>query len=85
MAGSDVCMAEGDSVLVVCGNPLEGITVTGGSPEWCDADPRRLNIPTIWIIIKDGGLDENTFRDWTPEYVRKPDPAGVRQAGQSEY
>ena len=78
-------MAEGDSVLVVCGNPLEGITVIGGSPKRCHAEPRRLNITTIWIIIKDGRLDENTLRDWTPKYVRKPDPAEVRQAGPSVY
>ncbi len=72
-------------ILVVDGNPLEDIAVIGGNPKWYDAEPRGPNIPTIRIIMKDGKVYKNTLTDWTPEYLRKPDPATMRPAGTSEY
>jgi len=47
-------------ILVVDGNPLEDITVIGGSEKWFDA-PSRDGIETMRIIMKDGVIYKNTL------------------------
>jgi imidazolonepropionase-like amidohydrolase len=47
-------------ILVVDGNPLEDITVIGGSELWFDA-PERDTIETMRIIMKDGKVYKNTL------------------------
>ena len=44
---------------VVDGNPLEDITVIGGTTEWFDADPEFKLIPTIHLVMKDGKIYRN--------------------------
>ena len=41
-------------------NPLEDITVIGGSEKWFDA-PDRDGIETMRIIMKDGKIYKNTL------------------------
>jgi imidazolonepropionase-like amidohydrolase len=48
-------------LLVVDGNPLEDITVIGGSEKWWDADPEWKPIETIRLIMKDGKVYKNTL------------------------
>ncbi len=48
-------------ILIVDGNPLEDITVIGGSPKWFDAEPRGEGIETIRVIMKDGKIYKNTL------------------------
>jgi imidazolonepropionase-like amidohydrolase len=48
-------------LLVVEGNPLEDITVIGGSEKWWDADPEWAPIETIRLIMKDGRIYKNTL------------------------
>ncbi len=71
-------------ILIVDGNPLEDISVIGGNPKWYDAEPRGPNIPTIRIIMKDGRVYKNTLTDWSPEYLRKPDPSDLKPSGLSD-
>jgi imidazolonepropionase-like amidohydrolase len=47
-------------LLLVDGNPLEDITVIGGSEKWFDA-PAREGIETMRIIMKDGKIYKNTL------------------------
>ncbi len=47
-------------ILLVDGNPLEDITVIGGSELWFDA-PARDGIDTMRIIMKDGKIYKNTL------------------------
>jgi imidazolonepropionase-like amidohydrolase len=47
-------------LLLVDGNPLEDITVIGGSEKWFDA-PDRDGIETMRIIMKDGKIYKNTL------------------------
>jgi imidazolonepropionase-like amidohydrolase len=47
-------------ILLVDGNPLEDITVIGGSEKWFDA-PDRDGIDTIRVIMKDGKFYKNTI------------------------
>jgi imidazolonepropionase-like amidohydrolase len=46
-------------LLVVDGNPLEDITVIGGTDKWFDADPQYKLIPTIHLVMKDGNIYRN--------------------------
>jgi imidazolonepropionase-like amidohydrolase len=46
-------------LLLVDGNPLEDITVLGGTDEWFDADPEFKLIPTIHLVMKDGRIYRN--------------------------
>ena len=47
-------------LLLVDGNPLEDITVIGGSEKWFDA-PSRDGIETMRVIMKDGKIYKNTL------------------------
>jgi imidazolonepropionase-like amidohydrolase len=47
-------------LLLVDGNPLEDITVIGGSEKWFDA-PARDGIETMRVIMKDGKIYKNTL------------------------
>ena len=46
-------------LIVVDGNPLEDITVLGGSDKWFDAEPEYKIIPTIHLVMKDGSIYRN--------------------------
>lgn len=46
-------------LLLVDGNPLEDITVLGGTDKWFDADPEYKLIPTIHLVMKDGNIYRN--------------------------
>ena len=46
-------------LLLVDGNPLEDITVIGGTNAWFDADPEFRLIPTIHLVMKDGKIYRN--------------------------
>jgi imidazolonepropionase-like amidohydrolase len=46
-------------LLLVDGNPLEDISVIGGTDKWFDADPEFKLIPTIHLIMKDGNIYRN--------------------------
>ena len=48
-------------LLIVDGNPLEDISVIGGTDEWFDADPEWRPIETLRIIMKDGVIYKNTL------------------------
>ncbi|MHC5114762.1 MAG: metal-dependent hydrolase family protein [Planctomycetota bacterium] len=48
-------------LLIVDGNPLEDISVIGGSQKWFDADPEWRPIETIRLIMKDGVIHKNTL------------------------
>jgi imidazolonepropionase-like amidohydrolase len=48
-------------LLLVDGNPLEDITVLGGTSKWFDAEPEWKPIETIRIIMKDGKIYKNTL------------------------
>jgi len=44
-------------------NPLEDITVLGGSEKWMDAPERKGGIDTMRIIMKDGRIyKEHTLK-----------------------
>jgi imidazolonepropionase-like amidohydrolase len=47
-------------VLLVDGNPLEDISVLGGTNEWFDA-PVPTEIKTLRVIMKDGKIYKNTL------------------------
>ena len=46
-------------LLLVDGNPLEDITVIGGTDKWFDADPEYKLVPTIHLVMKDGNIYRN--------------------------
>lgn len=46
-------------ILLVDGNPLEDISVIGGTTEWFDADPEYKLIPTIHMVMKGGKIYRN--------------------------
>jgi imidazolonepropionase-like amidohydrolase len=50
-------------ILLVDGNPLEDITVIGGSEKWMDAPMREagIGIETMRLIMKDGKIYKNTL------------------------
>jgi imidazolonepropionase-like amidohydrolase len=50
-------------ILLVDGNPLEDITVIGGSEKWMDAPMREagVGIETMRLIMKDGKIYKNTL------------------------
>ena len=48
-------------IIVVDGNPLENISVLGGSSKWFNANPREKGIKTIRVIMKDGKVYKNTL------------------------
>jgi imidazolonepropionase-like amidohydrolase len=62
-AGKQGVIASGAyaDLLLVDGNPLEDITVIGGSEKWWDADPEWKPIETIRLIMKDGVIYTNTL------------------------
>jgi imidazolonepropionase-like amidohydrolase len=49
-------------LLLVDGNPLEDITVIGGTNAWFDADPEYKPIETLNLIMKDGVIYKNTLQ-----------------------
>jgi imidazolonepropionase-like amidohydrolase len=49
-------------ILLVDGNPLEDITVIGGSELWLKS-PQPTDIETIRIIMKGGILYKNTIQE----------------------
>ena len=48
-------------LLLVDGNPLEDITVIGGTDKWFDADPEWKPIDTIDLIMLGGAVYKNTL------------------------
>ena len=46
-------------ILLVDGNPLEDITVIGGTDAWFDAEPEYKLIPTLHLVMKDGQIYRN--------------------------
>ena len=48
-------------LLLVDGNPLEDISVIGGTDKWFDADPEWKPIKTLRLIMKDGKIYKNTL------------------------
>ena len=48
-------------LLLVNGNPLEDITVIGGTNKWFDADPEWKPIETIELIMLGGAIYKNTL------------------------
>ncbi len=48
-------------LLLVDGNPLEDISVIGGTTEWFDADPEWKPIESLRLIMKDGVVYRNTL------------------------
>ncbi len=49
-------------ILLVDGNPLEDITVIGGTNKWFDADPEYKPIKTLRLIMKNGKIYKNTLK-----------------------
>jgi imidazolonepropionase-like amidohydrolase len=62
-AGKQGVIEEGAyaDLLLVDGNPLEDITVIGGTDKWFDADPDWKPIPTLRVIMKDGKIYKNSL------------------------
>ena len=46
-------------LILVDGNPLDDITVLGGTDKWFDAEPEYKLIPTIHLVMKDGNIYRN--------------------------
>ena len=46
-------------LILVDGNPLEDISVIGGTDKWFDADPEYKLIPTIHLVMKGGSIYRN--------------------------
>ena len=61
-------------LILVDGNPLEDITVIGGTDKWFDAEPEYKLIPTIHLVMKDGAIYRN-------EIDGKLSPAAVKFSG----
>ena len=49
-------------LLLLDGNPLEDISVIGGTDKWFDADPEYKPIETLRLIMKDGVIYKNTLQ-----------------------
>jgi imidazolonepropionase-like amidohydrolase len=61
-------------LLLVDGNPLEDITVIGGTNAWFDADPEFKLIETIHLVMKDGKIYRNEIDGrLSPEAVTFPE------------
>jgi imidazolonepropionase-like amidohydrolase len=62
-AGKQGVVASGAyaDLLLVDGNPLDDITVIGGTEKWWDAEPEWKPIETIRLIMKDGAIYKNTL------------------------
>ena len=61
-------------LLLVDGNPLEDITVIGGTNAWFDADPEFKLIPTLHLIMKGGKIYRNDIDGrLSPEAVTFPE------------
>ena len=50
-------------ILVVDGNPLEDMSAIGANPKFLDAPARKMDIPTIRIIMKNGEIYKNTLQN----------------------
>ena len=48
-------------LLLVEGNPLEDITVIGGTDKWFDAEEQWKPVDTIDLIMVSGGIYKNTL------------------------
>ena len=48
-------------LLLVDGNPLEDISVIGGTEKWFDAKPEWKPIDTIRVIMLNGAVYKNTL------------------------
>jgi len=48
-------------ILIVDGNPLEDVSVSGAQPKWFDAEPREEGHNSIRVIMKDGKFYQNTL------------------------
>jgi imidazolonepropionase-like amidohydrolase len=46
-------------ILLIDGNPLDDISVLGGTDKWFDADPEFKVIATIHLVMKDGNIYRN--------------------------
>jgi imidazolonepropionase-like amidohydrolase len=46
-------------LLLIDGNPLEDITVIGGTDKWFDAEPEFKLVKTIHLVMKDGNIYRN--------------------------
>jgi imidazolonepropionase-like amidohydrolase len=46
-------------LLLVDGNPLEDISVIGGTTAWFDADPEYKLVPSIHLVVKGGKIYRN--------------------------
>jgi imidazolonepropionase-like amidohydrolase len=61
-------------LLLIDGNPLEDITVIGGTNAWFDADPKFKLVETIHLVMKDGKIYRNEIDGrLSPEAVTFPD------------
>jgi imidazolonepropionase-like amidohydrolase len=61
-------------LLLVDGNPLEDITVIGGTDAWFDAAPEYKLIPTLHLVMKDGKIYRNDIDGrLSPEAVTFPE------------
>jgi imidazolonepropionase-like amidohydrolase len=48
-------------ILIIDGNPLEDLSLLGGTDKWFDADPEWKPIDSIQVIMKDGVIYKNTL------------------------
>ena len=48
-------------ILIVDGNPIEDVTVIGAVDGWFSAPPRKAEVETIRVIMKDGKVYKNTL------------------------
>lgn len=48
-------------LILVDGNPLEDISVIGGTEQWFDADPEYKEISSMKLVMKDGVIYRNTL------------------------
>jgi imidazolonepropionase-like amidohydrolase len=61
-------------LILVDGNPLEDISVIGGTDKWFDADPEFKLIPTLHLVMKDGKIYRNDIDGrLSPEAVAFPE------------
>ena len=74
-AGKQGVIEEGAyaDILLVEGNPLEDITVIGGTDSWFDADPEFKLIPTLHLVMKGAKIYRNDIDGrLSPEAVTFP-------------
>jgi len=61
-------------LLLVDGNPLEDISVLGGTEKWFDADPEYRLVDTIHLVMKDGHIFRNEIDGrLSPAAIRYPE------------